>query len=333
MENFLSMNIFLENEKMISPFEHKNFVINEISKAKNEFSEIFQTNFPKLRDSSFEKGFFLYLFDNQTDKVKIHLHHSFSDEKIEKAKNLIIVGENCEVSILETFDFASTNFSNSLSCEIFLRKNSKCEYLIFQKNGENISQTLDFQVFQEKESQFNSHFFVANSNVRNQLSINHLAEFCKTFCNGLSVAKNSVLIENQVFMNHNFANGQSQQMFKNIASDKSVAKFLGKVFVAKNSQKTDASQSNKNLLLSETAKIQATPHLEIYTDDVKCSHGSSTGQLDENALFYMLSRGISLKDAKKLLLQAFANDLIEKISIPDFRNYVSENIEHYLIFN
>jgi len=127
-------------------------------------------------------------------------------------------------------------------------------------------------------------------------------------------------------MDHKVANCESFETYKGVASDRSTAVFNGKVFVRKDAQKTNAYQSNANVLLSDHASINSKPELEIYADDVKCSHGSTTGQLDETALFYLRARGLSEASAKNLLLQAFMEDVLTYIKEEEALNYIHERI-------
>jgi Fe-S cluster assembly protein SufD len=125
-------------------------------------------------------------------------------------------------------------------------------------------------------------------------------------------------------------NGQSNELYKGIAKDKSTGVFNGKIFVRQDAQKTNAYQSSKNILLSDDATINTKPQLEIYADDVKCSHGSSTGHIDENAIFYLRARGLSTDSAKSLLMTAFAIDVIQTITIESYKNYLERIIEKSL---
>ena len=140
--------------------------------------------------------------------------------------------------------------------------------------------------------------------------------------NGLFITNGTDLIDNHTSVHHNQPHCQSNQLYKGILDGKSTGVFNGKIFVARDAQKTNAYQSSKNILLSDDATINTKPQLEIYADDVKCSHGSTTGQLNEEALFYLRSRGLSIASARNLLLYAFANDVLNTIRIDSLKNYL-----------
>jgi Fe-S cluster assembly protein SufD len=144
---------------------------------------------------------------------------------------------------------------------------------------------------------------------------------------GLSIGKNQSIISQYTSILHHSGHSHSYQLYKNIADDKSTVLFNGFILVDKNAQKTDAYQNSKNILLNDNATLFARPQLEIYADDVKCSHGSTTGSLNEDALFYLKARGIEEKDAQRLLLQAFFNDIIEEIDNADIREFIIQQIE------
>ena len=148
--------------------------------------------------------------------------------------------------------------------------------------------------------------------------------------NGISILDKNQFADNHTFVDHKQANCRSNEMYKGIYLDRSKGVFNGKIMVRPDSQKIDAFQSNNNLLLSENATIDSKPQLEIYADDVKCSHGCTIGQLDDDALFYMRSRGIALKEAKAVLTYAFASEAVNNMSIPDVKKMVQKLIAEKL---
>ncbi len=130
-------------------------------------------------------------------------------------------------------------------------------------------------------------------------------------------------IDNFAEVIHKKSDCRSNQLFKGVIDNKAVSVFTGKVYVAKNAQKTDSAQSNQNLLLTDSAKAYSRPQLEIYADDVACSHGSTTGQIDKEALFYLKTRGIPEQRAKTMLTKAFLRDVTDKINVENYRDYVN----------
>lgn len=162
--------------------------------------------------------------------------------------------------------------------------------------------------------------------VRNDAQITILGEHAQTYLNGAYWLKDEQHVANYTTIDHQVANCESFETYKGVAADKATAVFNGKVFVRKDAQKTNAYQSNANVLLSDNASVNSKPELEIYADDVKCSHGSTTGQLDENALFYLRARGLSEAAAKNLLLQAFMEDVLAYVKNEEVLSYVHQRI-------
>ena len=162
--------------------------------------------------------------------------------------------------------------------------------------------------------------------VRNDLLVEVQGEHAETKLNGAYLLSGQQHVANYTTIDHQVANCESFETYRGIIDEQATAVFNGKVFVRKDAQKTNAFQSNANILLSENASVNSKPELEIYADDVKCSHGSTTGQLDENALFYLKARGLSEKAAKTLLLQAFMDDVLQVFKPEALRTYIFKAI-------
>lgn len=166
--------------------------------------------------------------------------------------------------------------------------------------------------------------------IRNNHNVSLNGEYAAAHLYGLFAANGSQLIDNHTLMDHRVPNCESNELYKGIANGKSTGVFNGKVFVQAHAQKTNAYQSSKNILLSDEASIYTKPQLEIYANDVKCSHGTSTGKIDESALFYLKARGIGEESAKKLLLQAFAGEVIQHLATEELQESVSQLFENTL---
>jgi len=162
--------------------------------------------------------------------------------------------------------------------------------------------------------------------VRNDLRFGVNGQNCTSNLYGLYPVKGKQHVDNHTIVDHRVAHCESNEHYKGILNDKSKAVFNGKVFVRQDAQKTNAFQSNQNILLSDHADVNSKPELEIYADDVKCSHGSTTGQFDEEAVFYLRSRGITEDSARKLLIQAFAEEVLDHVSIEPLREWLSERV-------
>jgi Fe-S cluster assembly protein SufD len=162
--------------------------------------------------------------------------------------------------------------------------------------------------------------------VRNNLNIEVEGQNCDTFLNGAVITKDKQVVDNHTFVNHVAPNCMSDETYKYVLDDKSIGTFNGRVVVKKDSQKINAYQDNGNILLSDYAKINSKPELEIYADDVKCSHGSTTGQLDEQALFYLQARGISKPKARHMLVQAFVGEVLSEIEGDRLNQLISKTL-------
>jgi Fe-S cluster assembly protein SufD len=157
--------------------------------------------------------------------------------------------------------------------------------------------------------------------VRNNLNIDVNGQNCETHLNGAYLLKNKQHVDNHSIVDHKVPNCESHELYKGVIDDNSTAVFNGKVFVRPDAQKINAFQSNGNVLLSDSASINSKPELEIYADDVKCSHGSTTGQLDEEAVFYLRARGLSEKSARHLMVAAFIGDVLDKITNENVKTF------------
>jgi Fe-S cluster assembly protein SufD len=169
--------------------------------------------------------------------------------------------------------------------------------------------------------------------VRNNLNISQNGEGCETHLYGLYAPSGTMHIDNHTVIDHQYPNTESNELYKGILTDKSTGVFNGKVYVRKEAQKTNAYQQNSNILLSDDAVINTKPQLEIWADDVKCSHGCTTGQLDKEQIFYLRSRGISETDAKAMLLHAYALDILNHISIEPLRLLLDKKVMEVLKSN
>jgi Fe-S cluster assembly protein SufD len=205
--------------------------------------------------------------------------------------------------------------------EFFVEETASVEYDIKQ-NEDSLSAYHINQTFvkQQRNSTFDiCTVTIGGKLVRNNLNIVLNDVNCTAHLYGLAIATGQEIIDNHTLVDHASPLCQSNELYKNILNGSAHGVFNGKIFVRKDAQKTNAFQSNKNILLSKDAVMNAKPQLEIYADDVKCSHGATTGQLDEDALFYLRSRGINENDARALLNFAFASDVIEKINNESLR--------------
>ncbi len=250
-------------------------------------------------------------------------------------RNLVIVGENAHVQIMERHQSLNQNpvLTNSVT-EIFANKRALVDYYKIQNDLQTANLIDNTYIAQQQESNVSVHTFSFGGNMtRNNLNFYHFGERIDSTLKGITIIGDKQHVDHYTLVQHATPNCESHQNYKNILSDNAVGVFNGKIFVEKEAQKTNAFQQNNNILLSDKATINAKPQLEIFADDVKCSHGCTIGQLDENAMFYMQQRGIPKKEAKALLMYAFSNEVIESIKIPELKNRINKVIAQKLGVN
>lgn len=195
-------------------------------------------------------------------------------------------------------------------------------------------ETAQWHITQEADSVLIIHLFCLdkgeNTACNVLLDINQAGEHAETYIYGLGVLSGKQQIKVHTHVKHSVPNGKSEQLLKFAVKDEARGEFVGELIVAPNAQHTDARQTNRNVLLSPTATLHTQPQLEIYADDVKCSHGATTGQIDESALFYMQQRGIAAKEARQLLLAAFFHDVLTTLGEPEVEERIQRRIEEKL---
>ena len=234
-------------------------------------------------------------------------------------RNKVVVNENAHIKIIENIRNLNSEicFTNSVT-EIDIKKNGNLEFNKLQDYNEfqNIIDTTNITQEEQSISTVNTLLF-GGAFTRNNLNFIQNGTNCESNMNGIVILNNDEIGDNHTYVDHKKENCQSNELYKGIYLGKSKGVFNGKIMVRPDAQKINAFQANNNILLSENSSINSKPQLEIYADDVKCSHGCTIGQLDEKALFYLRTRGISKKDAMAILTFAFASEAIEKISIPE----------------
>jgi len=328
------------SEELSEISEKENIVIQPLAKARKSHSDIIEKYFAKYTDHNKQiftalntvyhtSGTFVYSKENAAIEKPIHIINITNAESAAfNPRNLFIVGKNSEVKIISSYEtIRGSSFTNSVT-EIILHENAHLSQYLLQNESENSSQINTTEVYQESNSNFNIHTITTNGLlVRNNLNISLEGEHIETHLSGLHLTKGKQHVDNHTFVDHRQPNCQSNELYKGIMNGKSTGVFNGKVMVRPHAQKTNAYQSNQNILLTDDASINSKPELEIYADDVKCSHGSTTGQLDEEAKFYLRSRGLSEDSATKLLLNAFAEEVLRGIKLLPLREKIEKYIE------
>lgn len=272
-----------------------------------------------------EDGLFIEIEANQQLDKPIEIVHVSNGNKITNLRHVFRVNRHAKAEITMSYVSSeeSVNFLNVVS-NIELEDGA---HLTINKLQTESGTDFHFSreaVKQEKNSNFTLNTLTFNGNfVRNDVNVFVNGQNAETNLNGAYLVKNNQLVDNHTIVDHLVANCQSNELYKGVLYDKSTAVFNGKVFVRPDAQKINAFQSNGNVLLSDDASVNSKPELEIYADDVKCSHGSTTGQLDENAVFYLRARGLSEKSAKELLVSAFISDVLNNIENEEVLNFTN----------
>lgn len=291
-----------------------------------------------LNEAMYSDGFFLHVPKNRVIEKPIHLFYisqNQNDNTFYNTRNLLVVEEGAQVEVIESHHNLDEHFvfTNAVT-EIFVASNAKADWHKLQ-NDSDTSYMVDYSFSkQERDSLATVNTFSFGGKlVRNNLDFIQEGENINSFMNGITIIGKEQLVDHHTAVHHNQPNCESYQNYKGIYKDKAHGVFNGKVFVDKIAQKTNAYQQNNNILLSEGASVDSKPQLEIFADDVKCSHGCTVGQLNEYALFYLRARGISKKEAQALLLYAFANDAMQNIDIYPLREKVSKLLAEKLEVN
>jgi len=307
-----------------------------VEKYYNLYADVQEDAFAALNTAFANDGVVIRVFANANIEKPVYIFQiaSSQEQAVIFHNRLLIIAEKnskAKISCITVSKNDSTeSFSNSVM-EIVTEENASLEFDLFQNENEKSFQICGTHVCQFANSIFSINTVSLGGEIlKNKLHIKLDGLNCETHMHGLYVAGGSQLIDNHTAVYHAKPHCNSNELYKGIVGGKAHGVFNGKIFVEKNAQKTNAYQSNKNILLSNDAVVNAKPQLEIFADDVKCTHGATTGQMDDEALFYLRSRGINEPDAKALLNLAFANDILSNISLPEFSAYISSLVESKL---
>jgi Fe-S cluster assembly protein SufD len=289
--------------------------------------------FHALNMAALQTGVLIYLPKGVRIEEPIVLAHW--QDKANQAvhsRHLIIAEEGSQATIIETFHGREVcNYLTNTVTEVQMGKKARIVHYKVQCESRSAFHIGHLSVQQESESQFDSHSLSLGGRlVRSDLTFNLQEARAQCLMNGIYIPSDQQHIDHHTTVRHLVPDCSSTQDYKGILTGQSRAVFNGKVIVAKNAQHTRAAQQNKNLVLSPLAEIDTKPQLEIFADDVLCSHGATVGQLDEDALFYMATRGIDKKDATRYLIHAFAADNLRLVPHPEMVNWMSTLINQQL---
>lgn len=241
-------------------------------------------------------------------------------------RTLIVLERNSQATVVECYEGHGTYFTNAVT-EVSLAADARLDHYKLQEESGAAYHIANTQIVQEQNSNFTSHYVSLGGRlVRNEVRIRFDGQHAEATVNGLYQGSGQQHLDNFTVIDHAMPNCASHELYKGILDDQAHGVFNGKIFVRPDAQKTDAKQTNKVLLLSENATINTKPQLEIFADDVKCTHGATIGQLDEDQIFYLRARGLGLSEARKLLTFAFANDIVGRIKIAAIRDRLEESL-------
>lgn len=262
--------------------------------------------------------------------VLYYINNTKSENSLALPHVSILANENTQAKFVEIFSKQGENtaFTNAIT-EVVLQENAHIEYYKFANEGENSFHVGTTQVNQLGKSVFHGVTVGLKGDVvRNNMNILMAKPYSESHIFGLTFLNNDSHIDNHTVVDHAEHNCESNELYKSVLDGNSTSVFNGKIFVRQDAQKTNAYQSSKNILLSNTASAYSKPQLEIWADDVKCSHGHATGQLNNDQIFYLRARGIGEQEAKKMLTKAFAKDILEKITIEPLKIYLEKLVEN-----
>ncbi|MCB0515070.1 MAG: Fe-S cluster assembly protein SufD [Chitinophagales bacterium] len=322
----------VQNMRDISSWKDNDFQNNPyFQQYWGKFAEAEKDGFVAANLAFAQDGAFIALPDNTQENTRIYLLHLYDNSigNFNQQHNLIVLGENTHSEIIE----AHYNISNQHIClsnvvnEIFVEKNAHCNYYKLQDLQSNSSQINSTNFYQKAHSYCNSYTLSLNGKLlRNNLNITLSEEGAEHHLMGFYFPNEKQLFDNHTTVNHAAPNCFSNEIYKGFAADKATAIFNGKIWVEKYAQKTNAFQSNKNILLNDGAQIFTKPQLEIFADDVKCSHGCTIGQLDAEAMFYLQSRGIGETTAQAMLMASFAAEVFENMDNKDLYDFFLQKV-------
>lgn len=301
----------------------------------NQHINIKTDAFAAWNTADWKTGLFIHVPDKAVVEKPLIIHYindASSGEVIATSRNLMVIGKSSEVTIAEKFNSSGPgNHFTNLVNEIVVSENARLDYYSIQNDKGNRYQFSQTEVFQENSSRVNTYAFNLQGRLlRTNLRLIIDGEGIESHMYGLYLLTGNTLADNHTVVDHKKPNSHTNEMYKGVMDENSKGVFNGKIYVRPQAQKTNAFQANRNILLSDKATVNTKPQLEIWADDVKCSHGCTTGQLDEEALFYLRTRGIHKDAARAMMLSAFAGEITEKIPHNGIRNYIEMAINERL---
>ena len=328
--DFVSSDFSFEDKEKIK-IKPLKMVLNgekDFEKIRDYFTDQ-QNSLTSLNHALVNDGIFLEIEDNYSFNKPLIIYNffnKFSENKIINNKSFISLGKNSKLNLLEYYKAEdSIKYFNNTIHNYSIQKNAMLKKFSIDSNLDNSYGYHLTNVKSYSNSIFENFLFSSGSSfVKNEIHCNLLESFSSCFVNALMFLSNQQHHELKTNINHKNEHCKSSQLVKSVLLDKSNGTYQGKIYVTKDAQKTDGYQLSKALVLSENSAFNSKPELEIYADDVKCSHGSTTGNIDQNSIFYLMSRGLSKEQANKMLVEGFLNEAIETITEPNIQSLISK---------
>lgn len=290
-----------------------------------------QDAFTAWNTASWSVGLFVHVPDNTVVDKPIAIYNisdTAHQQVITQHRNLIVIGKSSEVSFIQKDNILGGNlaFINTVT-EIVVSENAGVNFYSIQNDKARPYAVNQTAIHQANNSRVNSFVFTLDGKlIRNNLQLLIDGEGCESHMYGLYLLDNDTLADNHTVADHRKPNSFSNELYKGVMNGNSRGIFNGKIYVRPNAQKTNAFQANRNIILTDKATVNTKPQLEIWADDVKCSHGCTTGQMDEEALFYFQARGIDKESARAMLLYAFAEEVLDQVKLDAVKAYLDNAI-------
>lgn len=309
---------------------------NKVSEYLTKYASYENQPFTALNTTMFEDGLFVYVPKSVVMDIPVYAVYITADEDVRSMvniRNLIIAEDNSEVKVVEHYVSASDNVHlSNVVTEAFAGENSRMDHYMLELESPKAFNISTLRVEQQRDSNIKSHsVLLGGSIVRNNVHPVLAGEGSHSLINGLYMSTDRQHMDNFMRVEHASPHCDSRQFYNGVLDKKSRAVFHGRIYVHKNAPKTDAKQTNKNLLLSDTAQVDTKPQLEIYNEDVKCTHGATIGQMDDEAIFYLRSRGISKRDAETIMIKAFTDQSLSNMDLEPVRNYLQLKVEEWFL--
>lgn len=305
-----------------------------IKKYYNKLTNDTDESATALNTAFAQDGYFIYIPDGVVLEKPLQIINLLrgNNPLLVNPRNLIVAGKNSQAKVIICdHTLSHQDFLSNTVTEVFVDDNAVFDYYRIQNQHNESAQITSLYVSQNKHSNTLLNTLTLHGGfVRNNIHVKLAEEYSEANVYGLSLVDGKQHVDNYTFIDHAVPNCLSNEMFKNVLDDESTGAFNGRILVRPDAQKTQAFQSNKNICLSDKAKFYTKPQLEIYADDVKCSHGATVGQIDEEALFYLKARGIGGYEARMMLMHAFAYEVLSKIRVPVLSERYAELAEKRL---